>query len=68
MEINGRTIQLDEPQLEHIVDSLVRELNPHKLIIFGSRAQGTARDDSDVSMITLPSSVTTMKVLPKPVA
>ena len=31
--------------------TLVREFNPHRVVLFGSHAAGRARDDSDVDLL-----------------
>ena len=37
--------------LEEIRDRLVRELSPQKIVLFGSRARGDAREDSDYDLL-----------------
>lgn len=39
-----------QQQIDEIVQILVRECKPEKIILFGSHAQGTARDDSDLDL------------------
>jgi predicted nucleotidyltransferase len=34
-----------------MVDTIVREADPDKVILFGSRARGNAREDSDVDLL-----------------
>ncbi len=38
-------------QIQVMVDILVREANPDAVILFGSRARGDARADSDVDLL-----------------
>jgi predicted nucleotidyltransferase len=45
---------LDEPELlRRLVDILVREADPEAIILFGSRARGDARPDSDVDLLVI---------------
>ncbi|MBI4756819.1 MAG: nucleotidyltransferase domain-containing protein [Betaproteobacteria bacterium] len=37
--------------LQRMVDVIVREADPDTIILFGSRARGTARADSDVDLL-----------------
>lgn len=39
--------------IQRIADSLVREFRPQKVVLFGSRAYGTARPDSDVDLLVV---------------
>lgn len=39
--------------IQAVTDTLVREFRPQKVILFGSRAKGTAREDSDVDMLVI---------------
>jgi predicted nucleotidyltransferase len=41
--------------LQQMVDAIVAEVNPDQVILFGSRARGDARDDSDIDLIVLES-------------
>jgi uncharacterized protein len=40
-------------QINEIIDLLVREFNPEKIILFGSYARGDAREDSDVDLLVV---------------
>lgn len=42
--------------LKEITETLVREYRPEKIILFGSRASGTPRPDSDVDLCLLKTS------------
>ena len=37
--------------LQQMVDTIVREVSPEAIILFGSRARGDARTDSDVDLL-----------------
>ena len=39
--------------LQRMVDAIVDEVNPEQVILFGSRARGDDRDDSDVDLIVI---------------
>ncbi|MCO6434746.1 nucleotidyltransferase domain-containing protein [Nitrosomonas nitrosa] len=41
----------EEALLQHMVDTFVREASPEAIILFGSRARGDARPDSDVDLL-----------------
>ncbi len=41
----------DEKPILDMVNAIVREMNPEKIIVFGSRAKGTAQPDSDVDLL-----------------
>ncbi len=40
-------------QLELLVSALVQALHPRQIILFGSRARGDARPDSDVDLLVI---------------
>lgn len=44
---------IDSPQLQEAVRRLVRDLHPRAVILFGSRARGTARPDSDYDLLVI---------------
>ena len=42
-----------QPQLERIVDAIRNRLSPELILLFGSRALGTAREDSDYDLMVV---------------
>ena len=44
------TRQVTPELIAYIVKKIVREIDPQKIILFGSRARGEARDDSDLDL------------------
>jgi len=42
-----------DPQLERIIEKIVKFINPVKIILFGSRARGDARPDSDYDLLVI---------------
>lgn len=45
------TTAIDDQLLQKMVDIIVREVHPETIILFGSRARGDARPDSDVDLL-----------------
>ena len=43
----------DEALLHQMVETIVREVSPETIILFGSRARGDARPDSDVDLLVV---------------
>ena len=43
----------EEALLREMVDLIVREVEPEAIILFGSRARGDARPDSDVDLLVV---------------
>lgn len=41
------------PDIQRLVDEIVREFRPEQVILFGSQATGRARNDSDVDLLVL---------------
>ena len=39
--------------LQQMVDDIVREVHPERIYLFGSRARGEAREDSDVDLLVV---------------
>lgn len=46
-------VQLDKKKLDYIRERLVHEFNPLKIILFGSRAEGRATEESDIDLLIL---------------
>ncbi|MCY3904573.1 MAG: nucleotidyltransferase domain-containing protein [Caldilineaceae bacterium] len=46
---------LSDAVLEQIVQKIVEEVDPEQVILFGSRARGDARADSDVDLVVVES-------------
>jgi predicted nucleotidyltransferase len=44
-------IDVTEEVLSDIVQAIVREVDPERIYLFGSRARGEARQDSDVDLL-----------------
>lgn len=44
-------LQVTEELLKEMTDLIVRDVNPLKIILFGSHARGTARADSDLDFL-----------------
>jgi predicted nucleotidyltransferase len=44
---------VDEQEFRAIIDRLVRELRPEKILLFGSYAYGTPTPDSDVDLLVI---------------
>ena len=43
--------EINEDLLAEMVEALVREVAPERIVLFGSRAQGTERADSDIDLL-----------------
>lgn len=43
----------DEALLHQLVETIVREVSPEAIILFGSRARGDVRADSDVDLLVV---------------
>lgn len=41
------------PSVQKIVDFVVQEVKPEKIVLFGSHARGTAETDSDVDLLVI---------------
>jgi predicted nucleotidyltransferase len=44
-------IATQDPVLEQIIRLIVARIDPQKIILFGSRARGDARPDSDIDLL-----------------
>ena len=49
----GKGSSQENPELKKAVDIIVQKLNPQKIILFGSRARGTNRPDSDYDIFVV---------------
>ncbi|MBI5564416.1 MAG: nucleotidyltransferase domain-containing protein [Chloroflexi bacterium] len=47
---------IDSQLTDEIVRRIVNAIRPHKIILFGSRARGEARPDSDIDLLVIASS------------
>ena len=48
-------IAVTEEILDEMVDTLVQEIAPEQIYLFGSRARGNARPDSDIDLLIVES-------------
>ncbi|MCK4341396.1 MAG: nucleotidyltransferase domain-containing protein [Phycisphaerae bacterium] len=46
-------VQIDETLRQAIIDRIVAMVQPEKIILFGSRARGTARPESDFDLLVI---------------
>ena len=46
-------IHVTDALLDRMVRAIVAEVDPEQVILFGSRARGDAREDSDVDLIVV---------------
>jgi predicted nucleotidyltransferase len=44
---------ITKENLQEMTEKIVREVNPSKVVLFDSHAQGTARPDSDVDFLII---------------
>jgi len=49
----GKEILEKDPVLRRIVEIIVKEIDPDKIILFGSRARGDYKEDSDYDILVL---------------
>ncbi len=52
------TREITSELIAYIVEKIVREVAPQRIIMFGSRARGEARDDSDLDLFVIQDSQT----------
>ncbi len=50
---DGRDLLKRDPVLRRIVEVIVREIDPDRIILFGSRARGDHKEDSDYDILVL---------------
>ncbi|MBI2432103.1 MAG: nucleotidyltransferase domain-containing protein [Candidatus Hydrogenedentes bacterium] len=48
-----RVVQVSEEKLKAMTDDIVREVQPEKVILFGSQARGDASQHSDVDLMII---------------
>lgn len=46
-------IAVDEKLMDEIVHRIIKTFNPEKIILFGSRARGAPRNDSDIDLLVI---------------
>ena len=51
--MNGTLMNNEEALLNQMVETIIREVAPEAIILFGSRARGDARPDSDVDLLVV---------------
>jgi uncharacterized protein len=44
---------ISDPVVKHVVKIIAEAIHPQKIILFGSRAKGTARPDSDLDLVII---------------
>ena len=49
----GRDLLDRDPVLRRIVEVIVREIDPDRIVLFGSRARGDHKEDSDYDILVL---------------
>lgn len=49
----GDMVASEETLLQQMVETIVREVSPEAIILFGSRARADARPDSDVDLLVV---------------
>ena len=42
-----------QEKLKEIIQRIVEEVDPYRIYLFGSRARGTAREDSDIDLLII---------------
>jgi predicted nucleotidyltransferase len=49
----GTGEMISQETIQSVVDDIVRTINPHKVILFGSYARGTPTSDSDIDLFVV---------------
>ena len=44
---------ITQEKITEIIDRIVEAVHPHKIYLFGSRARGTEREDSDIDLLII---------------
>ena len=44
---------ITQEKIEEIVERIVEAVDPYRIYLFGSRARGTAREDSDIDLLII---------------
>lgn len=44
---------IDHDSIQALTEKIVAEFSPEKVVLFGSRAYGTSRDDSDIDLLVI---------------
>jgi len=66
LEVEDKRLETEviTPELiSYITDKIVREINPKQIIMFGSRARGEAKDDSDIDLFVVQDSAMPNKLV-----
>lgn len=45
--------KINDPLVESVVQRIAEAIQPEKIILFGSKAKGTARQDSDIDLLII---------------
>jgi predicted nucleotidyltransferase len=53
MKLNANQIQLESEKLQYLKDYLIETIKPQKIILFGSRAELKAQEESDVDLLVI---------------
>jgi hypothetical protein len=60
--------QIDDPKLDEAVSRLVEALHPRAIILFGSRARGTHRPESDYDLLVVSDALRDYDEVYRPIA
>jgi uncharacterized protein len=56
---------MPDKTLEKIIEKILEVITPDKIILFGSRAKGTAREDSDYDILVVKSGIENKREISK---